>query len=152
MYCKVCYIYLLLYHTSSALENYKNSQNSSSFPVSVPGSMWLTICFPDQKARPSLLVLRMPLPEVQVTTEASSCGQCPRPSTGPRGLNANKWKSFCVGDREHLQGWGWSPDPASSGAEVLVQTSVQDLQGSLLGKTAEHLPSVVHSWLLEKKK
>lgn len=53
---------------------------------------------------------------------------------------------------EHLQGWGWSQDPAFSGAVVVGQPSVQGPQGSLLGKTTVHLPSVVHSWLLEKER
>jgi hypothetical protein len=61
-------------------------------------------------------------------------------------------QSICVGHRGHSQGWGWSPDPASSGAVVPAQPSGQDLQGTLLGKTSVHLPSAVHSWLLEKKK
>lgn len=60
---------------------------------------------------------------------------------------------LCEGDggseREHLLGWGWSQDPASSGV-VVDQPSVQDLQGSLLGRRAAHLPSGDHSWLLGK--
>jgi len=42
-------------------------------------------------------------------------------------------------------GWGSSQDPASSGV-VVDQPSVQDLQGSLLGRRAAHLPSGDHSW------
>lgn len=71
--------------------------------------------------------------------------------TGPGGPSANR-ASLWEG-KNHLQDWGWSQDPASSGAVVVVLPSVQDLQGRPLGKASVHLPSsVVHSWLLEKKK